>query len=154
MKALRKIQWYNAWQNCTRMNLVPIMNTFGRISSSFDCIIHQIIILTQGVDFCARIFSHVWTYYQFNSSFVMQLFFYGSFYVWVPGKKSCCHKTIPLPRWSRNHGGRWFVLAPPWSDRRAACANRFLTSWAIGWAYYFSKNNCQQFGNCSFVWCY
>ncbi len=70
-------------------------------------------------------------------------------------RKNCAVlKLSPLPQQSQYHGGRWFVLAPTWSDRCAACANRFLTSWAIGWAYYFSKNNCQQFRNCSFVWCY
>ena len=36
-------------------------------------------------------------HYHFNSSFVMQLFFYASFYVWVPEKKSHCHKLFHSP---------------------------------------------------------
>ncbi len=92
--------------------------------------------------------------YQFNQGFETSLFFYVIFYVRVPEtKKLCCLKTKSLPWQSRNHGGRWFVLAPPWSDRRVACVNLFLTLCTIGWAHFFQKNNSQQFRNCSFVWC-
>ncbi len=78
--------------------------------------------------------------YLFNPYFELQLFFYAFFYVRVPyqRRKNCAASKLgPLPWRSRDHGGNRLVLASTWLDCRAACVNRFLTSRAIGWVYFF-----------------